>query len=1391
MKRRTFLVTVGAMTSVGLMNWGKGGVAHAEPRPASDAPVVSTRTDLVLVAPTVSTVSLDGTFSDLNWGDPLLHETATLYDLDPVDTAVYLVHDETHLYVGVHLTGGMADTMTHASVLVRGAPGSAFRVATVQVREDGPEVSFNWGGDTEEVAEFERAFVVDDAEVTCVLAIPLTTVGITEAVGAELGINVVIDHEDMSSPTTTAVPTRTSSNGYDGRESSRSRDTDVVDQDRVATLLLGEAPGLRSVEGSPLAQPEQFVVEYLGFTRKRLRFGLDAIDVADDFTLEWRAPGGAWGGAELGDVDLVDQGRVRVFETEFSHPAPTAFGQYQLRLSAEVSGRREDRIVIATFDRDDLMRAGDELPANQPQPPQGDEAVAVEGPSAEVAALLDLIPDRTGFRFCGVPDAPELRPQDLFTWSPSEPHQMVAQSTGTVYPNNDYAENQELTVTNRQGETISYPFYEDEEGTRYFLSGHLWYLQREHVYATLEAVAEEDPLGAARLLYRFSQVYQGWVPTNEYPHFNRPVDPSSVPRNFWWGGTWSRWSTSELTPMRQIGNAMLKVQETDAFEVLSDEMGEDVYSLLVEDTIKPSVAWRDTFSPIYHNNDYPSLRGMVVLSWALGDSRWIHETVEWVAEYLRRGFLYDGFWRETTLSYHLQSVRGLLRIADAIEGWSDPEGYISPRTGETLSALDLRERMPVLGSSQRIPNVLSYPNGKIYPMADTWAATQAENPEPDSGSVVYGGGGVARLSRGGPTADSPVGLVFQFSEVASEDEASSLASEEQLSIVAIKDQNAPLVAIPGVDAVELAAEDDGVSITFSLDVAEADNYEIVLAPFHDPAYGRYQISLDGESLDVHDFYSSFSKSGELVSLGYADLSKGEHSLTLIGSGRNEEATGWQMGVRWAALLNEEARELRDSASPAEQANPTQVYQLFTPKYGHNHYDPLTLGLWAEGQELLPDIGYTHTFYRRWTQSTLGHNTVTVDASDLHTSGSDGGALEVFDSGGETCQVMRTGFADAYQQTSMYQRETWSIVIPGSERHESYLLDLFRVRGGDRHEFSLMGDANHDAEMTTSAELAGYGPYLLPDGVEVTEPETENDYGDAEGHYYGYIYVREVQRAELPEGAYDIALTTEIDDEPGPMLNIRGLASSGAELFIGESPSLRSTRLNGTSGDLNSEATKYWAPKFVVRCEGEDLDTDFLTVIEPLAAGTEARIESISKLDHDGPEGTLAVQVTHVDGTVDIVISNQEDNETVTAGGVTLTGKLGFVRTQQGGATAMHLVGGTSLSASGGEVSGTGAVSGAASGTLRTVDGEDVNAVLTSVEVPDWAEGHTLVVYRPDGKTLPYRISAVDRADGQTVLELGNSDPGFSGDNNGGGLTYYPHTEWEGEVSFRVENAQSA
>ncbi|OYN89910.1 heparinase II/III domain-containing protein [Parenemella sanctibonifatiensis] len=1218
MKRRTFLLSTGVLSAgaAGLLGAPAHGAPVTPPRqpmaaPGVPSPVVASRTDLVAVAATVAGISLSGTLQDDRWGSPHWEHAVSFFDLQSRPTGVYAVHDQTHLYLAARITDHAA-TVTRVSFLIR-QPDRAYRSVTATARSTTPTPSFNWGGVSTSV-EAESAVTPGEDETIVEISIALADLGISDPVGVQLGLNVVVDHEEQTASASSTAPIRTSDNMYQGGGATAT--SEVVNQDRVATVVLGSLAPMRGTTPVELGTGEGLTLTYLSYTRKQVAFGSALLVDGDAVTLDWREPGGDWASVAA-DVQVAARSRIRSFTATFEHPRPVAFGQYELRITLTNSTRDADQVIIATFDRDALIAAGDALPAHQPQPPRGTGTVAAAPPSPTVAALLDLIPERTGFTFCGVPDAAHLHPQNLYDWTVDDPDHITAKSTGTVYPNADYPEDRELAVTNRLGEQVSYPYHEDADGKRYFLSGHVWFRKREHVYANLPDIAETDPLGAARILHRFAEVYQGWVPTNEYPWLSRPVEPGSVPRNYWWGGVWTRWSVSDLRPVGLLAQTMQKVEQTNALDVLSEEVGTDVRELLVQQTLLPSVAYRASFNRRYHNMDYPTYRGLVQLGWALGDASWMHEVAEWAQEYMARGYLFDGFWRETTISYHQQSTNGMEIVANEIAGWTDPEGYESPRTGFHFEDVDLRAQMPALGAASRVAKVLVYPDGHYFPLADTWASSTTKDPEP-SAPVFYGAAGVARLARG----------------------------------------------------------------------------------------------------------------------------------------------------------------------------ETQSYLEYTPKYGHNHNDQLGLAMFAEGQELFPDVGYTHTRFRRHTTSTLGHNTVTVDSSDLDSGGEHGGSIEIFDASDAACQVTRASFGTAYPQTSVYQRENWLIQHPGEEDH-GYLLDFFRVRGGERHEYVLAGDANHDAEMATEATLTAYGQYLLPEGVTVTEPETENDYGDAEGHYYGYIYVRSVKRAELAEGEYVVDLTTTTEDgQAGAGARIFGSAGGSAELFLGISPSMRATRLNGTSADTNDEAEKYWLPRLVVRREGADLASDFVTAIEPTPADGQARIERIERLDNDGPEGTLAARVVHLDGTIDVVISTPDSDATVTAGGVTLTGKLGFARITSSG-TKLHLVGGTKLTAAGAELVGEGPVTGTVTGTTRTNNGDATNAVVTDQTVPDWVAGHTLVVTRPDGKTHPYLIAGVTATDQGSAIELVDTDPGFVVDGESSELVYFPATKWSGATTFRVENAATS
>lgn len=129
--------------------------------------------------------------------------------------------------------------------------------------------------------------------------------------------------------------------------------------------------------------------------------------------------------------------------------------------------------------------------------------------------------------------------------------------------------------------------------------------------------------------------------------------------------------------------------------------------------------------------------------------------------------------------------------------------------------------------------------------------------------------------------------------------------------------------------------------------------------------------------------------------------------------------------------------------------------------GHRQYDNLSLGLWARGVDLLPDLGYPTTWdYRwEWDAATMAHNTVSVD--ETNGAYGHGGACNLFASSGGV-HVVSTRH-DPYPEgadngpaargVDRYERTT-VMVDTGPDRF--YVVDLFAVRGGELHTESWHG-----------------------------------------------------------------------------------------------------------------------------------------------------------------------------------------------------------------------------------------------------------------------------------------------------------------------------------------------
>lgn len=1013
----------------------------------------------------------------------------------------------------------------------------------------------------------------------------------------------------------------------------------------TATLTAPIAPtAARSVASLQVWQPEEAVLHFIGFTEKTLSFALPEADSAStEIQLWWQEPGGVWEPVETGETK-AEAGRHAV---SFRHPAPLAAGMYRLQLAIQMQEGRQ-LVALLTFDQESMVKAGlAVLAADAPNPEKVKRQVPWAETSPRVESLLALIPEQPGFRFTGLPEMPELSPDGLYKLS-TDGQSLIATRTDTVYPNEQFAETGKLSVVNGKGEPVTIPYYEDSSGKRYFITAHLWHLQLRRAISGTETVAASDPLGAARLLYRFAQAYEGYNPTSDAKWFNLSISRAAGPPYSYFGGLWNRWWVNDLQALEPLMRAYRIVKGTDAFEQLSQSVGEDVERKLVEGLFRPSIDQVMTHVPRQGNLNDNNWSGLVTAARSLDEPDYIHMVVSQLEEFLSRSFLSDGFWKEVSPHYHRDLVNGIAQLTETLKGYSDAPGYVSPRTGRHLENLDVARDFPVFGRALELMTSVAYPDGKQLPLQDAWAA-----------------------------------------------------------------QRTPLT------------------------------------------------QLDREAL-------------------------------LLPSARIARLTG---------------------GNGAEQ---TQVHMNFDPKYGtHYHLDPLNLDLYASRQELLPDLGYTHTIYHYFASSTIGHNTVVVDGKDMEVNdvSMHGGNVQAFVpvTGGAAFGLMRAEYASAYPRLETYSREPWFVPFADGEAGEGYVLDLFRVTGGSRHEYTLQGDANRDARFETAMPLATYGPNLLPRGTQVQLPVEQTQSGQAEGHYPGYIYVRDVQQVELSDERYEVTLITEDNGNEQAKLRVTGLLEPGDnELYLGRSPSLRATRLNGSAVDNNDTAVLYDMPKLVLRREGTNLKSTFVTVLEPYR-GSAPRIETIERLPlQEALEGAVAVRIVY-GNTTDILLSNPSymhhsslsgnpnnlNNPNVSdyqmiVDDIVLRGETGFIRMVDGEVREMHLIGGALLKKGDRELNGPGLITGKVHDTLRLANGDAYDALVTDAAVGEDAVGRYVIVTQSDGSTGGFEIGAVRRELGRTLLVLAEQEPGF--EVHADGMTqqiFYPQRRWDGAPTFRIANIEHA
>ena len=477
----------------------------------------------------------------------------------------------------------------------------------------------------------------------------------------------------------------------------------------------------------------------------------------------------------------------------------------------------------------------------------------------------------------------------------------------------------------------------------------------------------------------------------------------------------------------------------------------------------------------------------------------------------------------------------------------------------------------------------------------------------------------------------------------------------------------------------------------------------------------------------------------------------------------------------------------------------QAHLHFCPRSegGHFHSDRLAISLWAAGEELLPDVGYVHVGrpHRYFVNRELDHNTVevlfndppekpeepeltdlprdpvarfAVEAQNERPVTDARSSLLAYDPGTVSNQQVQLIAASspgpAWMNIAARERALLMIAV---DDHRSYLVDKFRVAGGNTHQFVLRPSEDEDVTSQISLNLTPQpGTLAGPDG----------EYGKVAKDVPPYSWLVHDLQAKTTGQPWQLTWTGA---DSGATLRCWFRGQPGSQVILAQSPTVRRADQDPRKSD------DFQGPQLLLRRHGETgFESVFGAVYDAARQGKEPLVQAVEWLEVDG---AVALRVT-LDGREDLVYLS-DDQQPRTVVGVTFQGSCAVVsRTGERPSWAWAHQGAAKV---GGLAVDSGPTQRAPlTKILREADGDAVNGFEIAARVGD-AEalvGQWLRVILGDGKAFGYRIEAVEAVDRGTRFTI-DGDPGLALTPDGSQMLYNPFFETPGRP--QVELSRSA
>lgn len=316
--------------------------------------------------------------------------------------------------------------------------------------------------------------------------------------------------------------------------------------------------------------------------------------------------------------------------------------------------------------------------------------------------------------------------------------------------------------------------------------------------------------------------------------------------------------------------------------------------------------------------------------------------------------------------------------------------------------------------------------------------------------------------------------------------------------------------------------------------------------------------------------------------------------------------------------------LLDGYGMAILNNPTDDVSLslyYGQKHGHGHFDRLHFELFANGQPIMPDLGYPDAMNEfvpgiyTWSKNTIAHNTVVVDARRQPDNVP--GEVKLF-ADSPFARVVDIEASGTYPQCSTYRR---AMIMVDAAPGQSYFVDIFNVAGGNQHDYSLHGPPG-DFEMIGGKWSEPAKGTLAGEDVEVgqiyDDPKlSAKGYAGGYGGYTGSGFQHLFNVRTQQEAGWVAQWKHEKD--PGAMLRIRVLDQPGQGVML---------------CDARVSPVKY--PQIVrylvARKQGEAVRSRFVSILEPFRE--KPFIKEVRPVAAERADGAVVVEVVRESGEVD-------------------------------------------------------------------------------------------------------------------------------------------------------------